>query len=69
MTDAWLMEADCIHGVAWYDCRECSAGPCPRCNGPTDPEWFCSEGFCPDCCVATDEEYQRAQRYLEGRGD
>jgi hypothetical protein len=23
VTDAWLMEADCIHGVAWYDCATC----------------------------------------------
>jgi hypothetical protein len=23
MTDAWLMEAECIHGVVWYDCEEC----------------------------------------------
>lgn len=24
MTDANLMEADCIHGVTWYDCPECA---------------------------------------------
>lgn len=23
MTDAWLMEAHCIHGVAWYECQAC----------------------------------------------
>lgn len=23
MTDAWLMEADCIHGVVWYECLLC----------------------------------------------
>lgn len=23
MTDAYLMDADCIHGIVWYDCREC----------------------------------------------
>jgi hypothetical protein len=23
MTDANLMDANCIHGVAWYDCDEC----------------------------------------------
>jgi hypothetical protein len=23
MTDGWLMEADCIHGVAWYECQAC----------------------------------------------
>jgi len=28
---------------------------CPRCGGPTDPEWFCSEGYCPTCCVEMDE--------------
>lgn len=24
MTDAWLMEADCIHGIVWYECAECA---------------------------------------------
>lgn len=24
MTDAWLMEADCVHGIAWYDCDQCA---------------------------------------------
>jgi hypothetical protein len=28
---------------------------CPRCGGPTDPNWFCSEGYCPTCCDETDE--------------
>jgi len=23
MTDANLMEADCIHGVVWYECKQC----------------------------------------------
>lgn len=23
MTDAKLMDADCIHGVAWYECKVC----------------------------------------------
>jgi hypothetical protein len=23
MTDANLMDADCVHGVTWYDCSEC----------------------------------------------
>lgn len=23
MTEAWLMEADCIHGVTWYECDAC----------------------------------------------
>ena len=23
MTDANLMDANCIHGVVWYDCDEC----------------------------------------------
>lgn len=23
MTDADLMDADCIHGIAWYECKEC----------------------------------------------
>jgi hypothetical protein len=23
MTDAWLMEADCIHGNTWYECVLC----------------------------------------------
>lgn len=25
MTDAWLMEADCIHGRVWFECRRCSS--------------------------------------------
>lgn len=29
---------------------------CPRCGGPTDPEWWCSLGLCPECCVETDEK-------------
>lgn len=32
MTDAWLMDANCVHGVAWYDCEECDMaieGPLP----------------------------------------
>ena len=24
MTDSNLMDANCVHGVAWYDCLECS---------------------------------------------
>ena len=24
MTDGHLMDADCIHGVAWYECQECA---------------------------------------------
>jgi len=23
MTDAALMDAECIHGVVWYECLEC----------------------------------------------
>jgi hypothetical protein len=23
MTDANLMDADCIHGVVWYECKQC----------------------------------------------
>lgn len=23
MTDANLMDADCIHGVVWWECQEC----------------------------------------------
>jgi hypothetical protein len=23
MTDTALMEADCIHGIVWYDCTQC----------------------------------------------
>lgn len=23
MTDAYLMEADCIHGTTWYECKTC----------------------------------------------
>lgn len=23
MTDANLMDADCVHGVAWYECEQC----------------------------------------------
>ena len=26
MTDAYLMEADCIHGIVWFECDECSNG-------------------------------------------
>lgn len=26
VTDANLMDADCIHGVTWYDCKECGQG-------------------------------------------
>jgi hypothetical protein len=25
MTDGYLMDADCIHGVAWYECKACLA--------------------------------------------
>ena len=25
MTDGYLMDADCIHGNAWYECDECMA--------------------------------------------
>lgn len=25
MTDANLMDADCIHGVTWWECKECAA--------------------------------------------
>ena len=25
MTDAWLMEADCIHGNTWFECPDCEA--------------------------------------------
>lgn len=25
MTDARLMEADCIHGIVWYECADCCA--------------------------------------------
>lgn len=27
MTDSYLMDADCIHGVVWHECRECPQGP------------------------------------------
>ena len=23
MTDSWLMDSECIHGVVWYECEEC----------------------------------------------
>lgn len=23
MTDAWLMDAECVHGVVWYECEDC----------------------------------------------
>lgn len=35
MTDASLMEADCIHGVVWYDCTECKYDDLPP---PVDVE-------------------------------
>jgi len=25
MTDGWLMDAECVHGVVWYECEECAA--------------------------------------------
>jgi len=27
MTDAYLMDADCIHGNVWYECPECFDEP------------------------------------------
>jgi hypothetical protein len=24
VTDAWLMEADCVHGLTWFDCDTCA---------------------------------------------
>lgn len=24
MTDAWLMDANCVHGTVWWECDECS---------------------------------------------
>lgn len=32
MTDAYLMEADCIHGLVWFECKECSQ--------PEGEDWF-----------------------------
>ena len=31
MTDAELMDANCIHGIAWYECDQCmdELGPDP----------------------------------------
>jgi hypothetical protein len=26
MTDAQLMDANCIHGIVWYECEECGQG-------------------------------------------
>lgn len=34
MTDARLMDADCIHGVTWYECEECEY------TDPMHPEDF-----------------------------
>jgi hypothetical protein len=39
--------------------------PCPRCGGPTDPEWYCSEGYCPECCIATDEGRRHSATWLQ----
>lgn len=25
MTDSHLMDADCVHGVVWYECIDCEA--------------------------------------------
>ena len=38
MTDSNLMDANCIHGVVWYECEECEPyptdwAPCPLCDG------------------------------------
>lgn len=49
MTDGYLMDADCVHGVVWYECPDCPL-PCPECGqtggpGPT-PGSFSG---CPTC--------------------
>lgn len=25
MTNSWLMEANCVHGVVWFECKQCEA--------------------------------------------
>lgn len=37
MTDANLMDADCIHGVVWWDCAECAKDD-PRPEDDDDAE-------------------------------
>ena len=47
MTDASLMDADCIHGVTWWECRKCCQQECLTCSGRTR---FEADGWvCPDC--------------------
>lgn len=38
MTDAWLMDADCIHGIAWYECDECSQPTVEELLAPQEPD-------------------------------
>jgi hypothetical protein len=40
MTDAQLMDANCIHGIVWYECEECG-------QGPTLPYEKCTDSGCP----------------------
>ena len=41
MTDGWLMDADCIHGVAWYDCAKCVEQTFCGCCGTLSKGEFC----------------------------
>ena len=38
MTDGYLMDADCIHGNAWYDCPECWADDPDSTRPPFTPQ-------------------------------
>lgn len=39
MTDPQLMDADCIHGVAWYECRRCESERWTVVEGGTAIKW------------------------------
>jgi hypothetical protein len=39
MTDAWLMEADCVHGMPWYDCEQCIRVQQVADDQATDEDW------------------------------
>jgi hypothetical protein len=43
VTDAFLMEADCVHGNVWYECKQCPQ-PIP-CYGPADWKWDEQNGW------------------------
>jgi hypothetical protein len=48
VTDTALMEADCVHGVKWYECKECPQGPepCPGRIVIHDDRWGSMTSLC-----------------------